>query len=144
MLVSPRLAVGRRRLAVLGAACALWVVACAVLVAGGLATGPVLPLLVVGAALLGIAEGTHAPTADAVPGGAARAGRAVHGDAPVRVGRVSVLAPGLTAVLLSTGPVNLWLVLGGLSALAAVGYAIVEAAPAPRTGRVGQDVALVG
>src|SRR3954471_12286398 len=39
VLVSPRLAFGRRRLGVLGIACTLWVVACAVLVAGGAADG---------------------------------------------------------------------------------------------------------
>lgn len=146
VLVSPRLAHGRRRLVVLAAACTLWVVGCGTLaVATRTPEAWLLALLVVGAAVLGVAEGVHAPAADAVPLALAPVGLAGRYTALHQLawGISAVVAPGLTAVLLTAGPTLLWLVLGGLSLVAAAGYALVQARAGTRTGRVGEGVVAV-
>lgn len=137
--VSHRITRGRSRLTVLAAANVLWAVSSCAL--AGAASGARLrvAMLFGAAGVMGLAEGTYAPTADVVPLVLAEphlTGRyaALH---QMGWGVSNTVAPLLVGVLLARGPLVLWVVLGVLALLTALGYVALRPALETRLGRSG-------
>lgn len=137
--LSHRMTRGRSRLVVLAAANLLWVCASAASAAAAAGTRGRVAMLFGAAGLLGVAEGTYAPTADVVPlvlAPAELTGRysALH---QMGWGVSNTVAPLLVGVLLARGPFVLWVVLGTLAGVTSVCYLALRPTLASRLGRAG-------
>jgi MFS family permease len=138
-LVAVRLAHGRNRLTLLATANLIWTVAALVLAGAAVVPGYAIAVLVLGAALLGIAQGVYSPTADALPLAIAPPGLAGRYTAVHQFawGVSQTVAPLLAAVLLDRGSSPVWLVLATLTLLTAAGYARLRPRLGVRVGAVG-------
>ena len=145
VILSHRVTRGRSRLTVLAVANLLWAFASAGFAMAAAGARLRVAVLFGAAAVLGAAEGTYAPTADVVPLVLAPprlTGRyaAVH---QMGWGVSNTVAPLLVGVLLARGRLVLWVVLGALSTVTALGYLALRRSLDARLGRAGTASAVV-